>query len=110
MPKGIGPWLFLGPFKLLAAWKPEHWGSMESENLLYPFDKDEVAAFAFFKTKGADWLGKNVDRILKIEEQNFSTASATITMAQDVQKDLARTAGTHLIHINAGLRELGSSL
>lgn len=29
MPKGIGPWLFLGPFKLLAAWRPQHWGSME---------------------------------------------------------------------------------
>ncbi len=110
MPKGIGPWLFLGPFKLLTAWKPQPWGTMASENLLYPFGKDEVSAFGFFKEKGADWLGKNVDRILKIEEQNFSTASATITMAQDVQKDLARSAGTHLPHINAGLRELGSSL
>ncbi|MFQ5684027.1 MAG: hypothetical protein ACE5HC_12225 [Candidatus Binatia bacterium] len=109
-PKGIGPWLFLGPFKLLAAWKPEHWGSMEHEHLLYPFAKDEVSALSFFKEREADWLGKNVERILKIEEQNFSTASATIAMAQDVQKELARSAGSHLLHINAGLRHLGSSL
>lgn len=54
--------------------------------------------------------GKSIDRILKIEEQNFSTASATITMAQDVQKDLAQTTGSHLLHINAGLRVLGASL
>lgn len=110
MPKGIGPWLFLGPFKLLAAWKPEYWGSMESENILYPFGKDEVSAFNFLKMQGVDWLGKEIDRILKIEEQNFSTASATITLAQDVQRDLAKAAGTHLIHINAGLKALSSSL
>lgn len=44
----------------------------------------------------------------KPDEQNFSTACATIAMAQDMQKELARTAGAHLLHINAGLRELGS--
>ncbi|MEK7782792.1 MAG: hypothetical protein AAB279_02580 [Candidatus Binatota bacterium] len=60
--------------------------------------------------QGVDWLGKEIDRILKIEEQNFSTASATITLAQDVQKDLAKAAGAHLIHINAGLKALSSSL
>ena len=110
MPKGIGPWLFLGPFKLLAAWKLQHWGSMELENLLYPFGREEVNAFSFFKAKGVDWLGKDVDRILKIAEQNFSMASATLTMAQDVERDLASSAGTHLLHINTGLRKLGSSL
>jgi len=110
MSGGIGPWLFLGPFKILAAWKAEHWGSMEFANLLYPFGRNEVSAFRFLQAQGADWLGKSIDRILKIEEQNFSTASATITMAQDVQKDLAQTAGSHLLHINAGLRVLGASL
>lgn len=110
MPKGIGPWLFLGPFKLLAAWKPEHWGSVEFANLLYPFGAPELAALASFKARGADWLGKNLDRILQIAEQNFSTASATLTMAQDIQRDLATSAGSHLIHVNAGLRALGSSL
>lgn len=110
MPKGIGPWLFLGPFKLLAAWKPEHWGSMESENLLYPIGKQELAAFNYFKQRGADWLGRDIERVLQMEEQNFSTASATLTMAQDIQRGLAKCASTCLIHINAGLRALGSSL
>lgn len=110
MPKGIGPWLFLGPFKLLGAWKPEHWASVELANLLYPFGAPELAALASFKARGADWLGKNLDRILQITEQNFSTASATLTMAQDIQRDLAASAGSHLIHVNAGLRALGSSL
>lgn len=52
---------------------------------LYPFGKNEVSAFSFLKAQGVDWLGRNIDRILQIEEQNFSTASATITMAQDIQ-------------------------
>ena len=77
---------------------------------LYPFGKNEVSAFSFLKAQGVDWLGRNIDRILQIEEQNFSTASATITMAQDIQKDLAKVAGSYLIHINAGLSVLGSSL
>lgn len=50
--EGNRPLAFLGPFKLLAAWKPQHWGSMEFENLLYPFGKEEVAAFSFLKAKG----------------------------------------------------------
>ncbi|MFQ5917279.1 MAG: hypothetical protein ACE5I0_05635 [Candidatus Binatia bacterium] len=110
IPKGIGPWLFLGPFKLLAAWKPQYWGSMEFEHLLYPIGKEEVSALGFLKEQRADWLGNNLERILKIEEQSFSTASATITLAQDIQKGLAKIAGTHLLQINAGLRELGTSL
>jgi hypothetical protein len=110
IPKGIGPWLFLGPFKLLAAWKPQYWGSMEFEHLLYPFGKEEVSALGFLKEQKADWLGNNLERILQIEEQNFSTASATITQAQDIQKGLAKVAGTHLLHINAGLNKLGASL
>jgi len=110
IPKGIGPGLFLGPFKLLAAWKPQYWGSMEIEHLIYPFGKVEVSALGFLKEQKADWLGNNLERILKIEEQNFSTASATITQAQDIQKDLAKVAGTHLLHINAGLNKLGASL
>ncbi len=110
IPKGIGPWLFLGPFKLLAAWKPHYWGSMEFEHLLYPFGKEEVSALGFLKEQKADWLGNNLERILKIEEQNFSTASATITQAQDIQKGLAKVAGTHLLHINSGLNKLGASL
>lgn len=108
MPKGLGPWLFLGPFKLLIAWRPQYWSTLESEYILYPFGRVEAAALGFFRERGADWLGSNLERILKIDEQNFSTASATIAMAQDIQKELARTAGAHLLHINAGLRELGS--
>jgi len=110
IPKGIGPWLFLGPFKVLAAWKPQYWGSMEFEYLIYPFGKVEVSALDFLKEQRADWLGNNLERILQIEEQNFSTASATITQAQDIQKGLAKVAGTHLLHINAGLNKLGASL
>ena len=108
--EGIGPWLFLGPFKLLAASKPNFWGSIELDHLLYPIGNKEIIALSYLKKHGAYWLGDNLKRILQIEQQDFATASATITMTQDIEKDLAKIAGSHLLHINAGLRQLGTSL
>jgi hypothetical protein len=83
---------------------------MEFENLLYPLGREELSALVFLRDHGADWLGDNVNRILQIEEQNFATASATITIAQDIQKGLAQAAETPLLHINSGLFALGASL
>lgn len=110
IPKGIGPSLFLGPFRILAAWRPDHWNSMETQLLLYPVGKSEVAAFAYLDEKGACWLGDNLERIARLKEQDFAAASATTTLAQDIQKQLASIAGVSLLHINTGLSQLGRSV
>jgi hypothetical protein len=102
--RGVGLWLFAAPFKIMAVAHQGLWADEALAALLMPTGTQVNRALATLRA----------DRVIQIEsivleggEGTFEDEYANLWTLQLPQRDLARAAGTSVLHVNSGLYQLG---
>jgi hypothetical protein len=103
---GIGPWVFCGPFKVLALMRRDLWSDEALDELYMPLGLEVERGLGALKRQGFG-VPKALLPTRFVREGNFMGGMARLVLAQRFQQTLARSARMRVLHINSGLYELG---
>ena len=107
---GVGPWLFLAPFKMHVTQDEKYWDSSETNQILMPLGIQVERALRMLHADGIITDALPPDDYGYSEtpgDEAFLSAMGHVAEAQGVQKSLAELGGSYVPHINSGLYELG---
>lgn len=100
----IGPWVFCGPFKILAAYRRDLWSDPGLDDVWMSLGFQVIQGLRFLSRQGF----KDINlELLNEEEPGLIAGLGTVVLAQKFQKKLADFAESRVLHINSGLFELG---
>lgn len=106
---GLGPWLFLAPFKIHVTCHQELWADPGIDSIKMPLGTQVVRALRVLAHDGViprEEFPQDDGQELA-SGGAFLSAMATVVYWQAEQKKLADSAGSHIPHINSALYELG---
>ena len=109
--RGASVWLFSAPFKILADVNPESWTDPAIDQLLLPTGTQVEAAIEILEKDGVierDAWSKRSGGPKAKEWESFDEALGRQWARHQTQVELALLAGSRALHINSGLRLLGT--
>jgi len=104
---GIGPWLFLGPFKIILGDQQRLWNNDGINAIILPtgievnrgIDRLVSERYGFMEDFDIHWLEENTGSLLD--------GYATCSMAHNFMSKIASLAQASILHINSGLWKYG---
>jgi len=106
--RGIGAWLFLGPFKIILAQETRLWNNQEIDSIILPSGFEvcrgirKIVRAGYPVCKGFD------EYCIKNEEKTLSDEYASDLLIQDLLTKVAVIGNTRTIHINSAFYLYGS--
>ena len=105
---GVGPWIFCGPFKMLALMRPDLWRDPGLDRLYMPLGLEVNRGVAVLMKEPIRW-GCSIPSRKLGDERGFCNGMAALMEVQDFQQKLAGMAGSRILDINSGLHRLGEN-
>jgi len=101
--KGIGPWLFCAPFKIVAAHRRDLWRSESLDEVWMPLGLEVVRGVRnLIRDRYTYFRGLHMD-MLSEDEGGLKEGLGTVLLVQDACKKIAQATNTRVLHINSGL-------
>lgn len=105
---GVGPWLFLGPFKIILGLEKRLWNNPEIDSVILPTGIEVnrgirriiKAGYPVSKTFDVNWLEN--------EERTLEEGYTIDTLIQNTLLEIAKIGGTRVIHVNSAFYLYGA--
>lgn len=101
--RGIGPWLFCAPFKIIAAHRQDLWRSEGLDKVWMPLGLEVVRAITGLIRTGYAYFGGLDLGMLAEEEGGLKEGLGTVLLVQEACRRISKKAKTRVLHINSGL-------
>jgi hypothetical protein len=108
--RGLGPWLFLAPFKIHITYHPELWDDQDLDAATMPLGM--AVGRSLKELMRGEIIAKGA--VPEIDEDDYLTsgqafldALADVVLWQEQQRLLAEAGSSRVHHINSGLYEMG---
>jgi hypothetical protein len=99
--QGVGPWLFLGTFKIILAIEQRLWSDSNIDSIILPSGLEVVRGIRKLKSQQSP-IVKDFDLgWLMNEEGSLAEGVALDTLIQTVSKSIADLTGSRVLHINS---------
>ena len=107
--RGVGPWLFCGPFKIILAHRTALWKNQAIDRIRMPLGLEVIRGIRYLRRKRHAEFGTFDLNLLNETEGGLFEGMGTVIMVQDACQRFAERMGTRLLHINSGLYCVGKS-
>jgi hypothetical protein len=98
---GVGPWLFLGPMKIILGTEKRLWGDPNIDSIILPTGLEVNRGIRKLANQDSP-LAKGFDlNWIVNEEGTLLEGFSNDTLVQNVLKNIAETANTRVLHINS---------
>ncbi|HUD44137.1 MAG TPA: hypothetical protein VMR41_01200, partial [Patescibacteria group bacterium] len=103
--KGIGAWILLAPYKILACYRTDLWKDAALDTVLFPLGFQVIRGVKFLHKEG---LRVSYYDDLYEDEKSLGIDLGTTALVQGYEAELADIADSRILHINSGLFKLGA--
>lgn len=105
---GVGPWLFLGPFKIILGIERRLWEQPEIDSIILPSGVEVCRGIKKIIKSGYPVCESFEESYLYNEEKSLTEGYTIDTLVHGLLSDIARIGETRCIHINSAFYLYGS--
>jgi hypothetical protein len=107
--KGVGPWIFCAPFKILLTHRNDLWKDPRADEVLMPLGSEVIKALELLRDENHPDFMPTKNRTLSTRDPGFFKGRGLTHVVQECCKRFADRMNTRVMQINSGLYCLGRS-
>lgn len=99
----MGPWLFCYPFKIICIYRKDLWEDSALSDVTMALGIEVIRGITDLIKRGSKFVASIDVSMLDEDEGGFKKGMGTAAIVQGVQKTIAESVESNVLHINSGL-------